>query len=51
METEVGKVIPFLDVLNDNPNNIFKATAHPTSNYSGLLLNFNNFLFFTKPVL
>ena len=43
METEVNKVIPFLDVLIDNRNNILNTTTYHKSTYSGLLLNFNNF--------
>ena len=33
METEVNKVIPFLDVLIDNCNNILNATTHHKSTY------------------
>ena len=43
MKTEVNKVIPFLDVLIDNPNNILNTTTYHKSTYSGLLLNFNSF--------
>ena len=43
METEVNKVIPFLDVLIDNCNNILNATTYHKSTYSGLLLNFDSF--------
>ena len=43
METEVNKVIPFLDVLIDNHNNFLNTTAYHKSTYSGLLLNFNSF--------
>ena len=42
IETEVNKVIPFLDVLFDNRNNILNTTTYK-STYSGLLLNFDNF--------
>ena len=38
METEVNKVIPFLDVLIDNYNNILNTTSYHKSTYSGLLL-------------
>ena len=52
METEVNKVIPFLDVLIDNRNNILNTTTYHKSAYSGLLLNFNSFASrFTKSVL
>ena len=37
METDVNKVIPFLDVLIDNRNNILNTTTHHKSTYSGLL--------------
>ena len=43
MEIEVNKVIPFLDVLIDNCNNILNATTYHKSTYSGLLLNFDSF--------
>ena len=43
METEVNKVIPFLDVLIDNRNNILNITTYHKSTYSGLLLNFDSF--------
>ena len=43
METEVNKVIPFLDVLIANHNNILNTTTHHKSTYSGLPLNFNSF--------
>ena len=43
MEKEVNKVIPFLDVLIDNANNILNTTTYHKSSYSGLLLNFNSF--------
>ena len=42
METEVNKVIPFLDVLINNHNNILNTTTSHKSTYSGLLLNFNS---------
>ena len=48
METNVNKVIPFLDVPIDNRNNILNTTTYHTSTYSGLLLNFDSFLVFTK---
>ena len=38
METEVNKIIPFLDVLIDN--NILNTTTYHRSTYSGLLLKF-----------
>ena len=43
METEVNKVIPFLDVLIDNRNNILNTTTYHKSTYSGLLLNFDSY--------
>ena len=43
METNVNKVIPFLDVPIDNRNNILNTTTYHKSTYSGLLLNFDSF--------
>ena len=43
METEVNKVIPFLDLLIDNRNNILNTTTYRKWTYSGLLLNFDSF--------
>ena len=43
METEVNKVIPFLDVLADNRSNILNTTTYHKSTYSGSLLNFDSF--------
>ena len=43
MEAEVSKVIPFLDFLIDNHNNILNATTYHKLTYSGLLLSFNSF--------
>ena len=43
METEVNKVIPFLNVLIDNRNNILNTTTYHKSTYPGLLLNFDSF--------
>ena len=43
METEVNKVIPFLDVLIDNRSNILNTTTYHKLTYSGLLLNFDSF--------
>ena len=43
METEVNKIIPFLDVLIDNSQNIFKTSTYHKSTYSGLLLNYTSF--------
>ena len=43
IETKVKKVIPFLDVLIDNRNNILNTTTYLKSTYSGLLLNFDSF--------
>ena len=37
METEVNKIIPFLDVLIDFRQNILKASTYHKSTYSGLL--------------
>ena len=34
METEVNKVIPFLDVLIDNRNNILNTTTYHKLTYS-----------------
>ena len=47
-----NKVIPFLDVITDNLNNILNTTAYHKSTYSDLLLNFDVLLLvFTKSVL
>ena len=50
METEVNKIIPFLDVLIDNSQNIlnyyFTSTYHK-SRYSGLLLKGATKFYFT----
>ena len=35
METEVNKIIPFLDVLIDNSQNILKTSTYHKSTYSG----------------
>ena len=43
METKVSKVIPFLDFLIDDHNNILNATTYYKLTYSGLLLSFNSF--------
>ena len=43
VETGVNKVIPFLDVLIDNRNNILNTTTYDKSIYSGLLLDFDSF--------
>ena len=43
METEVNKVIPFLDIHIDNYNNILNTITYHKSTYSGLLHNFNSF--------
>ena len=43
MEKVVNKVIPFLNVLIDNHNNILNTTTYHKSTYSGLLLNFDSF--------
>ena len=43
MKTEVNKVIPFLDVLIVNCNNILSTTSYHKSTYSGLLHNFDTF--------
>ena len=43
METEVDKIISFLDVLIDNSQNIFKTLPYHKSSYSGLLLNYTSF--------
>ena len=43
METEVHKVILFLDVLIDNRNNILNTNTYYKLTYSGLLLNFDSF--------
>ena len=45
METEVNKIIPFLDVLIDNSQNILKTSTYHKSTYSGLLLNYTTFTF------
>ena len=43
METEVNKIIPFLDVLIDNSQNILKTSTYHQSTYSSLLLNYTRF--------
>ena len=43
METEVNKIIPFLDVLIGNSKNILKTSTYHKSTYSGLLLNYTSF--------
>ena len=43
MENEVNKIIPFLDVLIDNSQNILKTSTYHKSTYSGLLLNYTSF--------
>ena len=43
METEVNKIILFLDVLIDNSQNILKTSTYHKSTYSGLLLNYTSF--------
>ena len=43
METEVNKIIPFLDVLIDNSQNIFNTSTYQKSTYPGLLLNYTSF--------
>ena len=42
METEVNKIIPFLDVLINNSQNILKTSTCHKSTYSGLLLNYTS---------
>ena len=39
MEIEVNKIIPFLDVLIDNRQNILKTSAYHKLKYSVLLFN------------
>ena len=43
METEVNKIILFLDVFIDNSQNILKTSTYHKFTYSGLLLNCNSF--------
>ena len=43
METEVNKIIPFLDVLIDNSQNILKTSTYHKSTHSGLHLNHTSF--------
>ena len=43
METDVHKVILFLDVLIDNRNNILNTATYHKPTYSSLLLNLNSF--------
>ena len=43
METEVNKLIPFLEALIDNSQSIFKTSTDHKSTYSGLLLNYTSF--------
>ena len=40
METEVNKIIPFLDILIYNSQNILKTSAYHKSTDPGLLLNY-----------
>ena len=42
METEVNKIIPFLDILIYNSQNILKTSTYHKSTYSGLLLNYTS---------
>ena len=42
MEAEVNKIIPFLDAVIDNSQNILKTSTY-RSTYSGLLLNYTSF--------
>ena len=42
METEVNKIIPFLDILIYNSENILKTSTYHKSTYSGLLLNYTS---------
>ena len=44
METEVDKIIPFLDVIIDNSQNILKTSTYHKYGYSGLLLNYTSFI-------
>ena len=39
METKVNKIIPFLDVLIDNSQNILKTSTYHKSAYSSLIFN------------
>ena len=43
IETGLNKVIPFLDALIGNHNNILNTTTYHKSTCSGLLLNFDSF--------
>ena len=43
METEVNKVIPFLDLLIDNHSNILYTTTYHKLTYSSFLFNINSF--------
>ena len=43
MENEVNKIIPFLDVLIDNSQNILKTSTCHKSAYSVVLLNYTSF--------
>ena len=43
METEVNKIIPFLNVLIDNSQNILKTSTYHESTYSSLFLNYIRF--------
>ena len=43
METEVIKIILFLDVLIENSQHVFKNSTYHKSTYSGLLLNYTSF--------
>ena len=43
MDTEINKIIPFLDVLIDSSQNILKTLTYHQSTYSSLLLNYTRF--------
>ena len=43
MENEVNKIIPFLDVLIDNSQNILKNSTYHKSTYSALHLDYTSF--------
>ena len=43
METKVNKIIPFLDVLIDNSQNILKTSTYHKSTYTGLVLTYTSF--------
>ena len=44
MNTEVNKIIHFLDVVIDSSQNILKISTYHKCTYSGLLLRYTSFI-------